>query len=166
MLISSCVIICIGALIMFTSIIKLKKVTVLFPLIREPARSWLKKSIIAHKALMEFFFLGYCIVIIALLERLNFISNFFVSIIFCTGAMFVYIGIMIQSKMTNEILYTINEILPICAKCKKIRVAGANPDDQSSWVPIDEYLHKKANIRFTHSICPDCGKELYGEDNI
>lgn len=48
-------------------------------------------------------------------------------------------------------------ILPICAKCKKIR------DDRGYWNQIEFYIQQHSEADFTHSICPDCRKELYPE---
>ena len=52
---------------------------------------------------------------------------------------------------------TLSGLLPMCARCKKIR------DDQGYWNQLEEYIHKHADVEFTHGICPECGKELYGE---
>jgi len=41
-------------------------------------------------------------------------------------------------------------ILPICSYCKKIR------DDQSDWKPVEEYLSRRSDVRFSHGICPGC----------
>ncbi len=46
-------------------------------------------------------------------------------------------------------------LLPICAKCKKIR------DDQGYWNEVEGYISKHSEADFTHSICPDCAVELY-----
>jgi len=45
--------------------------------------------------------------------------------------------------------------LPICARCKKIR------DSQGKWCEIEGYFNKKTGSDFSHTICPDCTKELY-----
>jgi hypothetical protein len=45
--------------------------------------------------------------------------------------------------------------LPICANCKKIR----NTEDQ--WEQIEEYITKHSLAHFSHSICPDCARQLY-----
>ena len=47
--------------------------------------------------------------------------------------------------------------LPICASCKKIR------DDSGYWKQIEEYLSAHADVTFSHGICPDCAKKLYGD---
>jgi sensor domain CHASE-containing protein len=50
----------------------------------------------------------------------------------------------------------LESILPICANCKKIR------DDQGYWEQVDLYFTNASNLRFSHGICPDCAKTLYG----
>ena len=49
-------------------------------------------------------------------------------------------------------------LLPICANCRNVR------DDEGYWRQIDEYLHSRAGVRFTHGLCPTCAKQLYGPD--
>ena len=52
---------------------------------------------------------------------------------------------------------TLRGLLPICAACKKIR------DDKGYWNQIEIYISKHTEAEFSHGICPDCAKELYGE---
>ncbi len=47
--------------------------------------------------------------------------------------------------------------LPICASCKKIR------DDTGYWQQIEAYIGDRAEVKFSHGICPDCVKTLYPE---
>lgn len=44
----------------------------------------------------------------------------------------------------------LEEILPICSYCKKIR------NDQQYWQRMEEYFNAHAGVDFSHSICPDC----------
>jgi len=46
-------------------------------------------------------------------------------------------------------------LLPICAWCKKIR------DDRGYWNKVETYLMEHSQAKFTHGICPECGKKLY-----
>lgn len=46
-------------------------------------------------------------------------------------------------------------ILPICAKCKKIR------DDIGYWHQVETYIGNHSEAEFTHGICPDCITKLY-----
>ena len=41
-------------------------------------------------------------------------------------------------------------LLPICSYCKKIR------DDQNYWQQVERYVETRADVAFSHSICPDC----------
>jgi hypothetical protein len=53
-------------------------------------------------------------------------------------------------------------ILPICASCKKIRPAGADSRKQESWVPVEVYISDNTDAEFSHGVCPECAKKLYG----
>jgi len=55
-------------------------------------------------------------------------------------------------------------MLPICAGCKKIRTAGADPKKQESWIPIEVFIRDKTDAEFSHGFCPECLKRLYGWD--
>lgn len=52
---------------------------------------------------------------------------------------------------------TLRGMLPICAECKKIR------DDKGYWNQIEVYIAEHTEADFSHGICPDCAKKLYGE---
>ena len=54
-------------------------------------------------------------------------------------------------------LKTLRGLLPICASCKKIR------DDKGYWNQIETYISDHSKAEFSHSICPQCAKELYGD---
>jgi PAS domain S-box-containing protein len=68
-----------------------------------------------------------------------------------------------REKLIGELRKALSEIrtlrgfLPICASCKKIR------DDEGYWHQIEIYIRNRADVDFTHSICPDCQERLYGE---
>ncbi len=47
---------------------------------------------------------------------------------------------------------TLRGLLPICAKCKKIR------DDDGYWLQVEEYLHEHSDAEFSHSYCPECAE--------
>ncbi len=52
---------------------------------------------------------------------------------------------------------TLNGLLPICANCKKIR------DDRGYWHQVEVYIHEHSGADFSHSLCPECVKNLYPE---
>jgi len=45
-------------------------------------------------------------------------------------------------------------ILPICSYCKRIR------DDENYWQSVDAYLSEHINAEFSHSICPNCYRNV------
>jgi len=51
---------------------------------------------------------------------------------------------------------TLSGLLPICSACKKIR------DDKGYWNQMEAYIRDHSDADFTHSICPECAKKLYG----
>ena len=51
---------------------------------------------------------------------------------------------------------TLKGFFPICASCKKIR------DDKGYWTQIEAYIRDHSEAEFSHGICPECMKKLYG----
>jgi PAS domain S-box-containing protein len=45
---------------------------------------------------------------------------------------------------------TLQEILPICSYCRKIR------DDKNYWHTVEGYISEHTGSQFSHSICPSC----------
>jgi hypothetical protein len=56
-------------------------------------------------------------------------------------------------------LQTLRGLVPMCSNCKSIR------DNQDNWHPIEYYLLRHPEAKFTHGICPECMKKLYPEFN-
>ena len=48
-------------------------------------------------------------------------------------------------------------LLPVCMFCKKIRT-----EDQK-WQQIEFYITQRSEASFSHTFCPECGKQHYGE---
>jgi uncharacterized membrane protein len=45
----------------------------------------------------------------------------------------------------------------ICASCKRVREA------EDKWVNVEQIISSKSELEFSHGICPECAKKLYGE---
>ncbi len=54
-------------------------------------------------------------------------------------------------------------LLPICSNCKKMREPNTDPYRSESWVRVESYIEEHTESRFSHSLCPDCMQELYGD---
>jgi len=67
-----------------------------------------------------------------------------------------------RDRMINELkealanVKTLRGLIPICASCKKIR------DDKGYWSQVEVYVRDRSEAEFTHGICPDCMKKVYG----
>ncbi|MFA5835116.1 MAG: histidine kinase N-terminal 7TM domain-containing protein [Bacteroidota bacterium] len=61
----------------------------------------------------------------------------------------------LQEALAN--VKTLGGLLPICANCKKIR------DDEGYWNQVEQYIGKHTDAKFTHGICPECGKKALDE---
>jgi len=55
-----------------------------------------------------------------------------------------------QLEESMEHVKTLQNFLPICCYCKKIR------DDKNYWQQLEIYFSTHADVKFSHGICPDC----------
>jgi tetratricopeptide (TPR) repeat protein len=53
---------------------------------------------------------------------------------------------------------TLSGFIPICANCKNVR------GDRGFWEAVETYVTDRSHAQFSHSICPECGPQLYGDD--
>ncbi|MCK5687486.1 HAMP domain-containing protein [bacterium] len=61
----------------------------------------------------------------------------------------------LQEALDN--VKTLSGLIPICSSCKKIR------DDEGTWNRLEEYISNHTDAQFSHGICNDCVKKLYGD---
>jgi PAS domain-containing protein len=55
-------------------------------------------------------------------------------------------------------LMQLGSLLPICAKCKKIRT------DNDQWEPVEKFIKTHiVDVHFTHGLCSDCMVDFYSE---
>lgn len=76
-------------------------------------------------------------------------------------------GVAVIALFIHRFIYTLIEenkrlqgFLPICANCKKIR------DDAGYWHQVEAYIAARAEVEFSHSICPECRDKLYPKQAI
>jgi len=111
-------------------------------------------------------------------QHVDYISTYSIDLIVRFVGVFLVISLFIfimektrektQEALTaanKELRESLNEVqilsglLPICAKCKKIR------DDKGYWNQLEGYIQKHSDAEFSHSICPDCAEALYGNES-
>ena len=78
-------------------------------------------------------------------------------IILVLGVVVVEITIHFIKRITQ-----LEQLLPICMFCKRIRREGTDPEKQESWEPMEQYLNERVGTRFSHGFCPECGMKHYG----
>lgn len=57
----------------------------------------------------------------------------------------------------REKIQVLEGILPTCAWCKQIR------DPDGNWHGIETYISDRTAARFSHGICPECGRKHFPE---
>ncbi|MDA3837796.1 MAG: hypothetical protein PF574_02320 [Candidatus Delongbacteria bacterium] len=60
-----------------------------------------------------------------------------------------------ELNIAKEKIKVLDGLLPICSHCKKIR------DDNGEWEQLENFIDKKSEAKFSHSVCPDCAKKHY-----
>ena len=145
---------------MLVSIVRSKNLANAVPFVPEHQRRSIKRYLMLHRGLMVFFFLGYLVILAAHNYEYSLVTDAFVGVIFLLGAVFVFIGIDIQSRLLSEVQSTLQGLLPICATCKKIRIEDGDPEDPKAWKTIESFISKKADVSFSHGYCPECYREV------
>jgi hypothetical protein len=141
---------------MFASIVKTKDIMLLMPLVPGSHQKTITRYLSIHRALMLFFLVGYLVVMYAIMFDFSVIGESLASVIFLFGAIYVLMGIVVQSRLLSEIQSTLRGLLPICTKCKKIRDQDGAEKDPRSWKSLEAYLSEKADVYFSHGLCPHC----------
>jgi hypothetical protein len=88
---------------------------------------------------------------------LTFFLRFLISYLIVTFTCFLMES---QRAAARKELKLLSGMLPICARCKKIR------DENGAWNQIESYVAQRSTAKFTHSICPECRSLLYPDLKI
>jgi hypothetical protein len=161
--ITNCGVVLIGAITMVFCIVKSRALKEAMPFVSKATQPRIERHLRQHRALMMFFAIGYVLVIVAFALRLTFVTEFFVSMIFLFIAAFIFLKISIETNLLSEMSETLIGLVPICAKCKKIREPNTDAKNQESWSDIEEYISVHSNVEFTHGYCPQCYEDTMKE---
>jgi PAS domain S-box-containing protein len=65
-----------------------------------------------------------------------------------------------KDRLSEELQQALTQVLsgfiPICASCYKIR------DSANQWQPVEKYITSRTNAEFSHGLCEECARKLYG----
>jgi len=62
-----------------------------------------------------------------------------------------------ERDAASERVQLLSGLLPICAACKRIR------DEDGNWQQMEAYISERSEAKFSHGMCPACGRQHYGE---
>lgn len=65
----------------------------------------------------------------------------------------------LELKQAFSEIKTLRDLLPMCAKCRKIR------DEQGYWKQIETYIVEHTDSKFSHGLCESCADEMYGDQS-
>jgi len=68
------------------------------------------------------------------------------------GSLTVYLTL----QLIKRIKY-LEGLMVICASCKRVR------ESDGKWVNLEQIISSQSELQFSHGICPECAKKLYGE---
>lgn len=145
----------IGAGIMLFGMARSGDIQEIMPVVPENRQEAIRIYFLIHRSLMVFFLVGYIASIAAIFMQYPLLSETFVSLIFLFGGIFVYIGIVMQSRLMLAVRQTIEGILPICSGCKKIKISDNDFGEAGAWQRIEGYISEKADLDLSH-LCPEC----------
>ena len=63
-----------------------------------------------------------------------------------------------EDYLADTLTQALSGFIPICAGCKKIR------ERDDTWNSVERYVTQRSQAKFSHTMCPECAKEWYGED--
>jgi DNA-binding NtrC family response regulator len=55
-------------------------------------------------------------------------------------------------------IHLYQKILPMCCVCKKIRDDTGKSPGRGEWVPVEHFIHERAQLDITSSYCPECAR--------
>jgi hypothetical protein len=73
------------------------------------------------------------------------------------------VAVMLLTRRLLGRIRQLEQLLPICMFCKRIRKPGTDPEQQESWETVERYVHDRTGVQFSHGFCPECGMKHYGE---
>lgn len=66
------------------------------------------------------------------------------------------VDLVIFPPVSETTVKSLRGILPICSFCKRIR------NEANAWEQLEEYITRHSAAEFSHSICPSCREQYYG----
>lgn len=152
-----------GIVVVFMSILRSKALFMALPFVAGRNRPAIDRFLRHHKLLLILFLVGYMVMACALILEVPLIGVPLVGAALFLVAVFIYFSSLLESKLLGEIQSTVQKLMPICAKCKKMRSSDSDWTDPKSWVEIEKYIDQETGGQLTHGLCPACAAAVLSE---
>jgi hypothetical protein len=65
-------------------------------------------------------------------------------------------GLIVSLQKALDDIQTLEDILPVCVYCKKIRDDSNSAPGKGPWMRMEEFLYRKSGTAVSHGCCPEC----------
>ncbi len=134
-----------------------RSVSLALPFVDPTTRTQLRHLRQMYGAGILFFLGGYAITALAFQRGWQILGEGFVGVVFLSGAVFVGLGLTIQSLFVEALLKTMGRLVPICAYCHRVRIPGSQAHEPDIWQVVD--LRFSSDEVMTYTICPACAAQ-------
>ncbi len=86
------------------------------------------------------------------------VEDFMITLFFLGSGVLLSISIHISLRELLTEIKTLQDFLPICMHCKKVK------NDAGAWDKIEKYISRRTNVSFSHGMCPECEEKCYQDD--
>ncbi len=152
-----------GAVVILAALAQTRAVFQALEFVRDPPRSRMERSLRNYRGVMVFFLFGNILTASAFHLGWQGMAPTLIGLIFLLASVFVLYSIFLQQSLVRELMRTLQELIPMCSVCKRIRKADGDPYDDEDWVGVDTYLLRRTGRAVSHGVCPSCVSEAYGE---
>ncbi|WP_025321777.1 hypothetical protein [Deferrisoma camini] len=88
-----------------------------------------------------------------------FLLTGFSTAVLLAAAMVVLWRLHRRAQELEHTVHALEQFLPICASCKKIRVEEEGRPQE--WVSVEQYFEERQSVAFSHGLCDECLHKLY-----
>lgn len=133
------------------------------PFVLDEGRPAVNRFLRHHKMLMLLFLVQYVVIACALALKLSLVSELLLGAVFFLIAVFIYLSSLMEAKLLSEMQKTMNGILPVCSKCRKMLSPDSDPGKQESWLKAENYFAVATGKLLSHGLCPACQHSAISE---
>lgn len=72
-------------------------------------------------------------------------------------------GLIISLQKALDDIQTLEDILPVCMYCQKIRDDSDSMPGKGPWMRMEEFLYRKSGTAVSHGCCPECFEKFKDE---